>query len=312
MIEASATAISTLKALLEAVRPRQWIKNILVFAGMFYAGQFGRLDPSLRVTAAFALFCMLSGVAYLVNDIFDLEQDRIHPSKRLRPLASGRLTVHTAWGAATILGVLALGLSFLLSPAFGTCALAYFILMMSYSMALKHIVILDLLTLAIGFVLRALAGALAVGVLTTQWFLECVFFLALFIAICKRRHELVMLNEQATNHRAVLREYSERFLDQMVSASTAAAILSYALWATNPGTEQKFRGMVVTVPFVLYGIFRYLYLVYHKSEGGAPELLFLTDRGMLVNLLLWFLVVMLLIYYQKSAGWIPIPELRWH
>lgn len=296
----------TLRALLESMRPRQWIKNLLVFAGALYAEQIEQIGPFLKVSAAFALFCALSGVVYLVNDIFDLESDRHHPLKCKRPIASGRLPVETARIAAIGIAFVALFLSFLVSRRFAICAVVYLALMLGYSLAFKRVVILDLLILAIGFVLRAYAGTQAVGVEVTPWFLSCILFLALFVAICKRRHELLMLNEKATDHRAVLREYSPGFLDQMVAASTAAALLSYALWTTAPETEKKFGGMFITVPFVVFGIFRYLYLVYHRSEGGAPELMFLTDRPLLLNIALWFVVVMILIYHPELVAWLPL------
>lgn len=300
--------MATVRLLLLAMRPRQWIKNLLLFAGIVYAGMFGELVPTLKVVAAFILFCALSGVVYIVNDIFDLEQDRHHPRKRLRPIASGRLPLHVAWSAVPVIGFVSLTLSFFVSTRFGFCALAYVALMFAYSLALKQIVILDLMTVSIGFVLRAFAGTQAIELdETTPWFLACILFLALFIAICKRRHELLLLNERATDHRTVLSEYSTALLDQIVAISTAAALLSYTLWTTAQQTREKFgEGMIFTVPFVLYGILRYLYLVYHRSEGGAPEVMFLTDRSLLINIFLWFIVVMILIYRHQLLGWLPM------
>jgi len=293
-------------AFVAAMRPRQWIKNLLVFAGVVYAGQLTQFQVFLKVTLAFLLFCALSGVIYVINDIFDLEQDRHHPKKKLRPIASGRLPIRVAWVAAIIIGLTSLVLSFVVSKEFGFCALVYAVLMSAYSFGLKEIVILDILIVAIGFVLRAYAGTQAIHLAKiTPWFLSCILFLALFIAICKRRHELLLLNEQAQHHRAVLRDYSPGFLDQMISATTAAALLSYTLWAVAE-TQPAFRGMILTVPFVVYGIFRYLFLVYHRSEGGAPEVMFLTDRSLLINTILWIAVVMILIYRHPLLEWLPI------
>jgi len=293
-------------ALVTAMRPRQWIKNLLVFAGLVYAGKLTDAHSLLKVASAFLLFCVLSGVIYISNDILDLEQDRHHPKKRLRPIASGRLPVGVAWSAAVGLGLASLVLSFAVSTGFGFCALLYTLLMSAYSFGLKHVVILDILIVAIGFVLRALAGTQAVHLeRITPWFLACILFLALFIAICKRRHELLLLNERAIHHRAVLRDYSPAFLDQMISATTAATLLSYTLWAAAE-TRPEFRGMIFTVPFVVYGIFRYLFLVYHRSEGGAPEVMFLTDRSLLINTVLWLAVVMILIYSHRLLEWLPI------
>ncbi len=297
-------------SVLLTMRPRQWIKNLLIFAGMVYAGKMTHGPSVARAVAAFVLFSALSGVVYIVNDIFDIEQDRHHPTKSKRPIASGRLAVGTAWLAAAGIALAALALSFWMSPPFGLCALVYVCMMFAYSLRLKAVVILDVLILAIGFVLRALAGTLVISVETTPWFLSCVLFLALFIAICKRRHELLLLNDRAGHHRAVLRDYSTELLDQMVSASTAAAVLSYALWAVAAQSEHaphpEFRGMILTVPFVVYGIFRYLFLVYHRREGGAPEVLFLTDRALLINVVLWLMVVVLLIYFHDWLSWLPI------
>lgn len=306
--EGKATVMKTVVDVIVTMRPRQWIKNLLLFAGIFYAGKFGDPRSTLLVTAAFFLFCALSGTVYIINDILDIEQDRHHPLKRERPIASGRLPLRTAWFAAASIGTVAVILSFQVRTNFGWCAVAYIVLMIAYSLGLKRVVILDLLCLAIGFVLRAYAGTQAIaGVEATEWFLACILFLALFIAICKRRHELILLEERATDHRAVLRDYSAAFLDQMVAASTTAALLSYTLWTTAEQTRQKFgHGMIVTVPFVLYGIFRYLYLVYHRSQGGAPELMFLTDRSLLLNVFLWFIVVLLLIYYHRLLEWLPV------
>lgn len=293
-------------AVVVTMRPRQWIKNLLVFAGIVYAHQLTNVASLLTVTAAFALFCALSGVIYITNDILDLEQDRHHPKKKLRPIASGQLPIRVAGIAALVIGVAGLALSFAISRRFGYCALLYLVLMSAYSLRLKQIVILDILVVAIGFVLRAYAGTQAIALETiTPWFLSCILFLALFIAICKRRHELLLLNERAIHHRAVLRDYSPAFLDQMIAASTAAALLSYALWAVAE-TRPEFRGMIITVPFVVYGIFRYLFLVYHRSEGGAPEMMFLTDRSLLINIVLWIAVVMILIYRHRLIEWLPI------
>jgi len=292
-------------AVVSAMRPRQWVKNLLVFAGIVYAHKFTDPASLFKASAAFLLFCALSGVIYITNDIFDIEQDRHHPKKRLRPIASGRLPVRVAAAAAAAVGFASLVLSFFVSRPFGFCAVIYVVTMGAYSLRLKHVVILDILVVAMGFVLRAYAGTQAIPVETTPWFLSCILFLALFIAICKRRHELLLLNERAAYHRAVLRDYSPAFLDQMVSASTAAALLSYTLWAVMQ-TRPEFRGMIVTVPFVVYGIFRYLFLVYHRSEGGAPEVMFLTDRSLLINVILWLTVVMILIYRHRLIEWLPL------
>lgn len=296
--------MNSLVALIQELRPKQWTKNLLLFAGLVFSRHLEELDRFARATAAFVLFCILSGVVYLVNDLADLEADRQHPQKRFRPLAAGLLPVPAAMAAA--LGLLALGLagSFALNARFGTLATAYFLLMVAYSFALKHVVILDILIVAVGFVMRAVGGVWAIEhpgerIIITPWFVTCVLFLALFIAICKRRHELVLLSDSATDHRPVLDDYSHALLDQMVSVATTATVLSYALYVTlgvRPETVRHHEAMIFTVPFVLYGIFRYLFLVYKRQEGGSPELLLLKDIPLILNIVLW-LIAMYAIFY---------------
>jgi 4-hydroxybenzoate polyprenyltransferase len=298
-----------LSALVKSLRPRQWTKNLLLFAGLIFTGNMKDLHLLGRSILGFILFCTLSGVMYLVNDVRDMESDRQHPEKRHRPIASGELPVHVALTAAFLLGVPALGLSYYrIGVAFGNCALAYVILVTLYSLKFKNHVIIDLLMVALGFVVRAVAGIEAMAVKgktpeVTPWFLACTLFLALFLAICKRRHEITLLNNRASEHRQVLEEYSPAFLDQMMAVTTTATVLSYALWSTI-GTIGKFAGyrmMIYTLPFVLYGIFRYLYHVYQKEEGGAPESILLKDRPLQVNILLWVISIIILIYFYKPT-----------
>lgn len=300
--------MALLSALFKSLRPRQWTKNLLLFAGLIFTGNMKDLRLLGRSMAGFILFCILSGVMYLVNDVRDMESDRQHPEKRHRPIASGKLSAHAALSAAFLLGVPALGLSYFLGVAFGNCALVYVILVTLYSLKFKNHVIIDLLMVALGFVVRAVAGIEAMAVNgkapeVTPWFLACTLFLALFLAICKRRHEITLLNIRASEHRQVLEEYSTAFLDQMVAVTTTATVLSYALWSTI-GTIGKFAGyrmMIYTLPFVLYGIFRYLYHVYQKEEGGAPESILLKDRPLQINILLWVISIIILIYFYKST-----------
>ena len=300
--------MALLSSLVKSLRPRQWTKNLLLFAGLIFTGNMKDLRLLGRSMAGFILFCILSGVMYLVNDVRDMESDRQHPEKRHRPIASGELSAHAALSAAFLLGVPALGLSYFLGGAFGNCALVYVILVTLYSLKFKNHVIIDLLMVAMGFVVRAVAGIEAMAVNgkapeVTPWFLACTLFLALFLAICKRRHEITLLNNRASEHRQVLEEYSPAFLDQMVAVTTTATVLSYALWSTI-GTIGKFAGyrmMIYTLPFVLYGIFRYLYHVYQKEEGGAPESILLKDRPLQVNILLWVISIIILIYFYKST-----------
>ncbi|MGB9691853.1 MAG: decaprenyl-phosphate phosphoribosyltransferase [Candidatus Sumerlaeaceae bacterium] len=294
----------TIDALIEELRPKQWTKNLLLFAGLIFSRHALEADRILRAATAFFLFCCVSSVVYLINDLADLEADRQHPFKRKRPLASGAISPRLAAHVAGILALVGVAGSFALNMRFGLLGLLYLVTMIAYSLRLKHMVILDVLVVAIGFVMRAVGGILAIEypeekIRITPWFIVCVLFLALFIAICKRRHELLLLSDSATNHRPVLDDYSHQLLDQMVSVATAATVISYALYVTlgvRPEATRHHEFLIFTVPFVLYGIFRYLYLVYKREEGGAPEALLLQDLPLIVNILSW-LVVMFVIFY---------------
>ena len=284
-------------ALLVSLRPRQWVKNLFVFAGVIFSQQLltPRIWPAL---AAFAIFCGLSGAIYLFNDVADRDKDRLHESKRLRPVASGALPLGAAVGFGVLLLAGCLAAAFRLSPAFGLVALAYGALLTAYSVWLKHLVILDVLTVAAGFVLRAVAGAVAVDVEISGWLLICTILIALFLALGKRRHEYRSLTGDAAAHRPILAEYSEGFLDQMISVVTASTVITYALYTMSPETVAKFhtRLLPLTLPFVLYGIFRYLYLLYRRQLGGNPSDLLLNDRALLLNTVLWMLSLLVLIY----------------
>jgi 4-hydroxybenzoate polyprenyltransferase len=284
-------------ALLASLRPRQWVKNLFVFAGVIFSQQLltPRVWPAL---AAFAIFCGLSGAIYLFNDVADADKDRLHESKRLRPVASGALPIGAAIGFGVLLLAGCLAAAFRLSPAFGLVALFYGVLLTAYSVWLKHLVILDVLTVAAGFVLRAVAGAVAVDVEISGWLLICTILIALFLALGKRRHEYRSLQGDAAAHRPILAEYSEGFLDQMISVVTASTVTTYALYTMSPETVAKFhtRLLPLTLPFVLYGIFRYLYLLYRRDLGGNPSDLLVTDRGLLLDALLWMLTTFAIIY----------------
>jgi 4-hydroxybenzoate polyprenyltransferase len=288
---------ASLIAILESMRPRQWAKNLFVFAGLLFAQKL--FTPlALVALAAFAIFCALSGAIYLLNDVADRRQDRLHPRKRLRPIASGRLSVPAAVAAAVGLIVLALAASAWISWALAAVAAAYAALLVLYSAWLKHLVIVDVLIVASGFVLRAVAGAVAIDVEISGWLLICTILLALFLALGKRRHEYLTLGEGAATHRPILAEYSEGLLDQMIAVVTASTVTAYALYTMSPETVAKFHThwLPATIPFVLYGIFRYLYLLYRRQLGGNPSELFLNDPPLLVNSALWLLVVLAIIY----------------
>jgi len=244
------------------------------------------------------VFCALSGVVYLLNDVADRDADRRHPLKRRRPIASGELATSTALVAAGIIGIAALAVSFALHTEFGFLATAYVALLAFYSGPLKHVVIVDVLTIAIGFVLRAAAGAAVIDVPISNWLLFITILGALFLALSKRRHELVLLADDATSHRPILQEYTPYLLDQMISVVTASTLVAYAFYTVNPETVEKFHTtrLALTLPFLLYGIFRYLYLVHQKEGGGSPAAMLLNDRPLLVCVALWALAVALIIY----------------
>jgi 4-hydroxybenzoate polyprenyltransferase len=288
----------TVLNLIVSVRPGQWTKNLLIFAGLLFARRLFNPAAVAEASFAFAIFCALSGALYVINDMLDRESDRQHPLKAGRPIASGALSVPAAGGTAVVLIVAGLGAAFELDVRFGLVAGAYVALLALYSALLKHIVIIDVLTIAVGFVLRAVAGAVAIEVEISHWLLVCTFLLALFMALAKRRHELVLLTNTATNHRPILSEYTPYLLDQMISVVTASTLIAYVFYTISPDTQQKFGTpwLGLTIPFPLYGIFRYLYLVHQREGGGSPADLLLTDKPLLVCVALWALAVALIIY----------------
>ncbi len=284
--------------LFKTMRPRQWTKNLLmiylpfVFTLRQYWQPFSREMYTMFATAtvAFVLFCALSGVVYLINDIVDIEKDRRHPTKRFRPLASGALTKTQALGAIIVLLVITLPLSFLLDPLFGIVAVVYFATMLTYSYVLKNLVIIDVFTLAAGLVLRAVAGAVAIHVPASQWLYVCTILLALFIGFSKRRHELVLLEDGATNHRTILKEYTPQLLDEMIAVTTSSFVMAYSLYTFTAEGLPKNHAMMLTIPFALYIVFRLLYLVHVKNEGGSPEEMVLRDKPLFFSIVVWGLV----------------------
>ncbi len=294
------------RALFVSLRPHQWLKNLVVLAALVFSKHLFDASALAQAALAFVVFCALAGAVYLVNDLADLERDRLHPVKRTRPLASGALPKPVARAAAASLLVAALVLSFSLGAGFLLCTLAYTVLGLAYSLALKHVVILDVLTVALGFVLRAVAGAVAIGVQFSPWLVVCTILLALFLVLAKRRHELVTL-EDAAAHRGILAEYSPYLLDQMIAVVTASCLTAYAFYTLAPETVEKYRTerLALTIPFVIYGIFRYLYLVHRRDQGGSPGDVLLTDRPLLAAVALWAAVMVLIVY---TAPGIPVPR----
>lgn len=295
---ASAPARLRMTSLVLSLRPSQWTKNLIVFAALMFGERLTDPRSVAYAVAAFVIFCALSGVVYLVNDVADRDADRTHPLKRLRPIASGALPVPTALAAAAVLTVAALGAAFWLRPAFGVIGAAYLALLAMYSGPLKHIVIIDVITIAVGFVLRAAAGAVAIDVQISHWLFILTILLALFLALSKRRHELVLLADGATSHRRILQEYSPYLLDQMIAVVTASTLVAYAIYTVSPETIDKFGTdkLSLTLPFPLYGIFRYLYLVHQKEGGGSPSAMLLNDKPLLLCVGLWAIAVAVIIY----------------
>jgi len=284
--------------LFKTMRPKQWTKNVFIFTALVFDEKLFTPSPLLKTTAAFILFCLTSSAVYLINDVVDIEKDRQHPTKRLRPLPSGQLKPSVAIAAAVLIPLVTLPLSFLLDLHFGFVALAYLLTMIVYSFVLKNIVILDVLTVAAGFVLRVAAGAIVVDVQRfSPWLYICATLVALFIGISRRRHELVLLAENANEHRASLNEYSLPLLDEMISVVASATVIAYSLYTFSAPNLPPNHAMMLTIPFVLYGIFRYLYLIHVKNKGGTPEEIFLSDLPIIIALGLWALAVIAVLYF---------------
>jgi len=286
--------------ILESLRPQQWLKNFFIFAPLIFSQNV--TDPVLfkRSLLAFAIFCLLSGSLYILNDLKDMEEDKLHPIKSKRPIASDKLKKDHAIIAFVVVSVISFLLCLLLNMNFFYIALFYYILQISYSFRLKHVVILDVFIVATGFFIRVIAGGLAIEVYISPWLLICTALLALFLAMSKRRHEIILLEQDAENHRPILREYTPYLLDQMIAVVTASTVIAYCLYTISEETVTKFgtTKLLFTVPFVLYGIFRYLYLIHQKSEGGTPEVLILKDKPLLLDIVLWIVCASIIIYFK--------------
>ncbi len=287
-----------MKNLILALRPKQWSKNIVVFVALVFSQNIFSSAKLLQTLAAFGLFCLLSGGAYILNDIADIASDRRHPEKSKRPISSGALSISRAWIAFVVISVAAIVLAFLTDLQFGLTAMAYLVVQLAYSLWLKHLVIIDIFCIASSFFLRVMAGALVIDVSVSSWLLVCTFFVSLFIALCKRRHEMLLLEERAADHRKVLGTYDMLLLDQMISVVTASSVVAYSVYTLSSETVSRFgtTNLKYTIPFVLYGIYRYLYLVYCKRQGGSPEAILLTDVPMIVNLIGYSIVVLIVLY----------------
>ncbi len=287
----------TLVGLVRSMRPRQWIKNVFIFAPLVFDEKLFRPLPLGRTMAGFLILCLLSGAVYLFNDLQDLEGDRQHPRKRHRPLPAGELDPRVAWAAALLIPLGLAYPAFALDPWFALIAYVYWGMNLAYSLWLKHRVILDVLTLASGYVLRVAAGVPLVHVERfSPWLYLCTLLLALFIGCAKRRQEILLLGENARNHRAILEEYTVRFLDEMMGVVMAATIVAYSLYTFSAPNLPSNHAMMLTIPFVVYGVFRYLYLVHVKGETAPPDELVLKDRPLLLTVILWGATAALILY----------------
>ncbi|MFN8411667.1 MAG: decaprenyl-phosphate phosphoribosyltransferase [Anaerolineales bacterium] len=286
-----------LTALIKTMRPRQWTKNVFIFAALVFDKQLFKLDSFLHTLAGFALFCLISSCVYIFNDLADLEADRQHPEKKNRPIASGKLSVSAAWVAGIALVAITIGLSYLLTPGFEAVIIAYFILNMAYSKWLKHVPILDVFIIATGFVLRVHAGVTLIQVERfSPWLYVVMTLLSLFLGFGKRRAELSLLTSGAGSHRKVLEGYTLPLLDQYIMIVSATFIIAYSLYTFNAPNLPKNDSMMLTIPFVVYAIFRYLHLIHVEQAGGSPEEILLLDRPFQIAMLLWAGAVLAVFY----------------
>lgn len=285
--------------LIKVARPQQWLKNSVVLAALVFAGELRDSARVERALIATLLFCLLSSAAYTFNDILDREKDRQHPLKKDRALASGRLGVFPAASLGLVLIVVGLLGAWWLNASFFAATVAFLALNILYSLVLKNIVIVDAMSVSISFVLRAYAGALAINVPASKWLLINTLLLALFLSFGKRRHELVLLEEGASAHRSILGRYSPYLLDQCIGVTTASVVVMYMLYSFSPEVSVKLgtENLFLTIPFVVYGVFRYLYLIHKEEKGGSPMRVLITDRPILITVLLWLLTVMAVLYW---------------
>jgi 4-hydroxybenzoate polyprenyltransferase len=295
--------MSRAKLYIAAMRPLQWSKNLVVLAALIFSRNLFHADMVARSAEALGIFCLLSASIYIFNDLLDYERDRVHPVKSRRPIASGGIPKGSAFVEAAVLGAVGLGLAGLLGTGFMRIAGVYYVLMIVYSLGLKNAVALDVLIISLGFVLRAIAGVEALkpvepGVVISPWLLVCTLFLALFLGFSKRRHEITLLSEDAARHRKSLDDYTVEFLDAVIAVVMAATMIAYSIYTIWPATVAKFNtaGLIYTVPFVVYGLFRYMYLVVVRNKGGSPSEILVSDTPLVIDILLWLVVAALVLY----------------
>jgi len=284
------------------MRPEQWTKNLVVFAALIFSQNIGNKELGLKAIEAFIVLCVLSGTIYLINDIVDIEKDKLHERKRTRPLPSGRLTVPVAAMAAIIAAFLGIYFASVIGTGFLFAAIGFVALNLLYSFVIKNIALLDVMGISISFILRAIAGVEALrsldeSIQISPWLLICTLFLSLFLAFCKRRHELLSMTD-ASGHREVLSQYSPALLDQLVSITAGGSVFSYAIYTIWPDTAEKFgtTALVYTVPLVLIGVMRYLYLVYNEDKGGSPTDLLLNEKFLFIDVIAWIVLVVAILW----------------
>lgn len=285
-----------MRNLILSLRPKQGVKNLLIFAAILFDRKIFVIPLLLKTTMAFFLFSFLSGSLYIINDIIDLEKDRQHPQKSKRPIAKGVLKPSVALGFALILIILSLLLSFKLNLEFFLICLIYIILSLFYSLLFKNIIIMDIIFISLGFILRALAGIVIISAFISPWILVCTGLLALFLALAKRRQEIIFLGEGASNFRANLKLYSVELIDQMIAVVTSSTLIAYSLYTFSSHTAERTHNLMITIPFVVYGIFRYLYLIHQENAQAEPENVLFKDRPLIISILLWILSCAILLY----------------
>ncbi len=293
--------LEVLKGVLVSMRPYQWVKNVLVFAALIFSLSFLKVPALLSSLQAFFSFCLVSSSIYLLNDIRDIDADRLHPEKKKRPLASGIISVTTAYVYFAVLLVAGLLLAYSLNLRFFSIILVYILTNVFYSLGLKKVVLLDVMIVAFGFLLRSIGGAFAIGVAVSPWLFICTLLLALLLVFGKRRHELAMLNSKALSHRQSLAEYSLPFLDGVMFVSAGAAIVTYSLYTMADETVMRFETewLILTTPMAIYGVFRYLHLILIEKDGGDPTKIVLTDKPFVINGILWLVTVAAILYFSK-------------
>ena len=297
-----ATKAPAFALLLRTMRPRQWSKNLILFAALIFSRNLLDVTMLLRSAAACAVFCLLSGMVYTINDLLDLQEDRLHATKRRRPLASGALSPRLAIGSVVVVTLSALILAGLIGPRFLFISVGFLVFNLAYSLYLKNVVILDVISISISFIIRAIAGVVALNSLGMQltispWLLVVTFFLSLFLGLCKRRHEFISM-QNAAKHRVTLQAYSEELLNQLINMAATATLIAYSIYTIWPDTKSHFGTdkLLYTIPFVVAGITRYMYLVYQQRLGGDPSEMLLTQPSLWITVLAWFGSVAVIIY----------------